>query len=304
MWHYENFCEKSNVQAYPGEAKVLGACLSLRANSSQSVSMVEKLHAAVSHEHKLKFLPSPTEHPTIKLLMRSIRRKYTKPRNPVKPLELVHLRKLNQHLASSDNSTNLSLWRTVWRMNISYYTLCRFSEINNLTTTNLDLSDTKISIQIVRSKTDQNGLGRIVNVYSIPDEPAICPVLLTKQYLQRLAYPNTIGSYVGNLQPRIHYECKNKIQIPLPTQLISYSSCLEDSRRLLTELGIEGRFGEHSGRRGGATAAASHGASLQDVQQLGQWKSAECASKYVDQNEEQKIKTFRLLYPHKTFSKE
>ena len=262
--------------------------------------MVEKLHAAISHEHKLKFLDSPTEHPTIKLLMRSIRRRYTNVRNPVKPLEISHLRLINQHLSASETSTNLGLWRTVWRLNISYYTLCRFSELNCLTVKDLTLdsvNDPKLSFQIAKSKTDQNGIGKTVTVYSIPNDPDICPVLLTRKYLERLACFKKGETYDGYLQPRIHLDFKTKNQIPMATHVISYSSCLEDTKALLSGLGIEGRFGEHSGRRGGATAAAEHGAIPQEIQQLGRWKSFDCASKYVETSETQKEKIFRLLHP-------
>ena len=263
--------------------------------------MVDKLHAAVAHEHKLRFLTCPTAHPTIKLLMKSIRRKYTKPRNPVQPLDISHLRRLNQHLSESDLSSNLVLWRTVWRMNILYYTLCRFSEINCLTTSELTLRPApadSIDIYIAKSKTDQNGNGKTVSLYSIADDPLICPVTLTKGYLARLSYPSSTNCYLGSLQPRVHFDCKKGHQIPLPAYVISYSSCLEEGKALLAKLGIEGRFGEHSGRRGGATAASAHGGSLQDVQQLSQWKTAACASKYVDNSSEQKEKMFRLLYPN------
>ena len=280
---------------------MLGACLSYRAAKSQSVSMIDKLHAAVAHEHKLRFMSCPTSHPTIKLLMKSIRRKYTKPRNPVKPLDISHLRQLNQHLAESDLSSNLVLWRTVWRMNILYYTLCRFSEINCLTTSELTFCPSpaeNIDIFIAKSKTDQNGNGKTVSLYSIADDPLICPVSLTKGYLARLSYPSSPKSYVGTLQPRIHFDHRQGYQIPLPSSVIGYSSCLEESKALLAKLGIEGRFGEHSGRRGGATAASTHGGSIQDVQQLGQWKNAACASTYIENSSEQKEKKFRLLYPN------
>ena len=58
-----------------------------------------------------------------------------------------------------------------------------------------------------------------------------------------------------------------------------------------------GRFGEHSGRRGGASTAAQNGATIPEVQVLGNWKSSSCAQKYVEQTASQKEKISRLLYP-------
>ena len=87
------------------------------------------------------------------------------------------------------------------------------------------------------------------------------------------------------------------MQIPVPTSVIGYSSCLEESKALMAKLQISGRFGEHSGRRGGATAAAANGATVDEVQSLGDWKSADCANKYVEKSANCKEKISKLLYP-------
>ena len=140
IWHYETFCEEAGSEPYPGDPKIVGACLSLRATESQSVSMVEKLHGAIAYEHKIRFQNPPTDHPSLKLLMRSVRRNLSQPRSPVTPLTLDHLLLLNQHLESLGEKADLVTWRTVWRLNLEYYTMCRFSEVNPLTTKELHYS--------------------------------------------------------------------------------------------------------------------------------------------------------------------
>ena len=133
LWHYQHFCDEANIPQYPGDPKMVGACLSLRAQNSSSVSMVDKLYSAIAHEHKKRFLVSPTEHPTVRLLMKSIRRHLSKPRQPVEPLQPAHLQIINSHLADLSSQASLEMWRTVWRINVQYYGACRFSEINCLT---------------------------------------------------------------------------------------------------------------------------------------------------------------------------
>ena len=287
------------MEAYPGGAELVGACLSLRASNSKSVSMVEKLHAAIAYEHKLRFHASPTDHPTLKLLMKSIRRHLTVPRSPVTPLNLEHLAKMNGHLRNAENKCDLVVWRTVWRLNIEYYTLCRFSEVNQLTTEDLTFSadpNSMITLRIKKSKTDQTGLGDYRQLYRVTDAPNLCPVRLTREYLQRLCEHES-GKYIGSMQPKVRHCVKLGKQIPIAKSVIAYSSCLEESKQLLSKLGIVGRFGEHSGRRGGATAAAARGGSTEDVQALGGWKSAKCATKYVETTATRKEKISKLLYP-------
>ena len=115
MRYYTNFCAEAKAEAYPGEAKIVGACLALRAFQTQSVSKVEKLLTAVAHEHTVRFMTPPTEHPSLKLLMRSVRRNLPRtsvrrnvPRlsSAVQPVEPTHLLQLNHHLEDGQAAAN------------------------------------------------------------------------------------------------------------------------------------------------------------------------------------------------------
>lgn len=301
MWHYHQFCEGAKTTPYPGDPKIVGACLSLRAKNSNSVSMVDKLYSAISHEHKKRFLISPTEHPTIRLLMKAIRRQLARPRQPVAPLKPEHLQLVNQQLTKLGVDGPLSMWRTAWRLNIQYYSACRFSEINCLTTADVKIQQTPtlcVVLHIRQSKTDQLQAGMLKYVHALPEAPELCPVRLTQQYLSKLSRHLGSGEvYQGYVQPRVHFDPKTECQRPLPAQKISYSSCLDDTRQLLANLKISGRFGEHSGRRGAATQAAANGGTLADIQMLGHWKSASNAQLYIEQQHQSDPKLTKLLLP-------
>ena len=178
--------------------------------------------------------------------------------------------------------------------------MCRFSEVNPLSTKDLKYSENPqptYAILIRKSKTDQLGQGTTKYLYSVSENSTLCPVKLTKKYLSRLSAHTPKVGYCGFLQPKVQKCKKLNAQIPLPNTMIGYSSCLDESKSLLAKLGISGRFGEHSGRRGGATAAAANGATIDEVQTLGGWKSAECANKYVEKSVTQKERISKLLYP-------
>ena len=64
---------------------------------------------------------------------------------------------------------------------------------------------------------------------------------------------------------------------------ILYNTALRDLRKCLTKVGIDPTgFGEHSGRRGGTTAAASAGASLDELMLQGRWKTQDMPRLYTD----------------------
>ena len=286
---------------YPGDPKIVGACLSLRAKESESVSMVDKLYSSIAHEHKKRFLSSPTEHPTIRLLMKAIRRKLSRPRQPVEPLTPCHLQAINRHLTQLGANATLEVWRTAWRTNLQYYSACRFGEINALTTSDITISCSPsllLTLHIRQSKTDQVHEGLTKFVHGVTDNPLLCPVRLTQLYLNRLGLHLPTGKpYQGYLQPRVRFDSKLKMQIHLPQQKIGYTSCLDETRQLLTTLNIPGRFGEHSGRRGAATQAAANGGSLLEIQTLGNWKSASNAQLYIDDQSKKDPKISKLLLP-------
>ena len=274
LWHYHHFCDEAGAPYYPGDPKLLGACLSLRASTSQSISMVNKLYSSVVHEHKKRFLTSPTEHPSIHLLMQSIWRHLARPRQPVQPIEPDHLLLMNKHHYELKEKASLELWRTIWRANIQYYSACHFSEINSLTHAELTLAEAPsrcLILEIKRSKTDEFQRGHTKYLYPVKSEPLLCPLQLTEKYLQRLGSHLPPGQpYQGYLQPRVRLD-KHLGRGP---PKICYSSCLEETRQLFQSLQIPGRFGEHSGRRGAATQAAANGGSLLEIQTLGYWKSS------------------------------
>ena len=71
--------------------------------------------------------------------------------------------------------------------------------------------------------------------------------------------------------------------IPDPTSPLNYNTALRDLRSVLRLIGIDPQgYGEHSGRRGGTTAAASKGATLDELMIQGRWRSESMPRLYTD----------------------
>ena len=101
--------------------------------------------------------------------------------------------------------------------------------------------------------------------------PSICPVLLTQFYLQKFNLTR------GHLLP-----CLRGKTTVLDSAL-SYNTALRDLRRCLSKIGVDpSGYGEHSGRRGGTTAAAAAGASIDELMLQGRWSTQEMPRLYTD----------------------
>ena len=71
--------------------------------------------------------------------------------------------------------------------------------------------------------------------------------------------------------------------IPDPSLPLRYNTALRDLRSTLRLIGVDPtRFGEHSGRRGGTTAAAAKGASVHELMIQGRWRSESMPRLYTD----------------------
>jgi hypothetical protein len=87
---------------------------------------------------------------------------------------------------------------------------------------------------------------------------------------------------------------KNK---PNPEKAVPYSGALSDLKKLLTSLGYDSSlYGEHSGKRGGATSAAANGATDKQLKRLGGWRSDSMPAKYVDLSVPSRILLSELLH--------
>ena len=105
-----------------------------------------------------------------------------------------------------------------------------------------------------KPKTDQHSKGDFVSIVRNTN-PAICPVSLTLYYFKKFSIKSAF--LLPSLKGR-------SIMSPL-----SYNTALRDLRKCLTKIGLDpAGFGEHSGRRGGTTADASAGASIDELRKM------------------------------------
>ena len=171
---------------------------------------------------------------------------------------------------------------------MEYHTLGRFSDIVKLQKKDVVYKPSPsphLRVMFKGGKNDQYSEGSERIIASNSDERK-CPIKLTIDYFQFLGL-----SYCGYLVPL--FTSKSG---PNPNKPVSYSVALSDLKKLLQLLGFDPNlYGEHSGKRGGATAAAAHGATESQLKRLGGWRSDAMPSKYVDVSLPTRISMSELL---------
>ena len=154
--------------------------------------------------------------------------------------------------------------------------MLRWAEVSNLTMEDVRFDTTGLVLHIRKSKTDQLGLGTYVRINMMDLEH--CPVEITRLYIRKLNY----GTENGFLQPQVR-SFKDGSQSGVWYRKLGYSTALEDTKAFMAILGRDPRdFGEHSGRRGGATAASEAGVSWIDLKRHGRWSSDSAPQRYIE----------------------
>ena len=251
--------------------------------TTKAMSTLQPALAAITHYHSRYHFPSPSQSTAVQKAMEGAKRVHGSPCVPRKIMTLDILKICIANLSLP--SSNFVKLRTVWRMTIEYFGLLRFNEIQNLCTTDITFDSTGMFIYIERSKTDQRGVGDHVRVLNHADS-TICPVRLTRLYLDKLGYQQ------GVMLPSL------RGKIPNPKVAITYKTALRDLKNTLISIGVDPTgFGEHSGRRGGTTAAAAAGAPHASLKSQGRWKSDSSVERYTD-NAKAAKETFARYLSH------
>ena len=224
--------------------------------------------SAISHFHCRSHFSSPTTSRAVTRSLQGAKRVFGSPSVPRKIVTKSILSDLFSLSLRSDAS--FILFRTVWRIFIEFYGLLRFSEVSNLTFSDIIWTDLGFDIFIAKSKTDQTRKDDWVAFASQPNSSE-CPVAFTRKYFSMLPYDS------GFVMPSV------KNSVILSNQQLKYNTALHDLRSVLRLIGIDpDGYGKHSGKRGDTTAAAAKGATLTELMMQGRWKSESMPRLYTD----------------------
>ena len=234
----------------------------------RAFSTLPVILSAISHFHSRSYFFSPTSSRAVTRSLQGTKCLFGSPSVPQKIITKLILSSLYALTLRPD--ATFILFRTVWRIFIEFHGLLRFNEVSNLTFSDIIWTNLGFEIFISKSKTDQTRKGDWVAIASQP-ESLECPVSFTRKYLSMLPFESRF------IMPSI------KSSIPDANTSLKYNTALRDLRTVLRLIGLDPTgYGEHSGRRGGTTAAANKGATLNELMIQGRWRSKSMPRLYTD----------------------
>ena len=145
----------------------------------RAFSTLPAILSAISHFHSRYYMNSPSTSRAVTRALEGAKRVFGSPSIPRK----IITKSILQSLIALTFKCNLSfvVFRTVWRIVLEFYGLLRFSEVSQLTFTDISWTDIGFDIFISKSKTDQTHKGDWVSIASQPGS-SWCPVALTRRF--------------------------------------------------------------------------------------------------------------------------
>ncbi|XP_033755155.1 uncharacterized protein LOC117338074 [Pecten maximus] len=167
----------------------------------------------------------------------------------------------------------------------------RFSELVNIKRSDLEFFQKYMTIIIPRSKTDVHGSGSELVISRTATD--LCPVSMVERYLNAAhILPNSTDYIFRQLS---YCKLSNCYRLRNSGPL-SYTRAREILLEKLEIIGLDSkRFGLHSLRSGGATAAANAGVIDRMFKKHGRWKSDKAKDGYVHENIDERTSVTKKL---------
>ena len=260
------YCLEHNLSSLPADPKAICSYIRQLVNDGRTSASIRRIMSGMTTIHKLNRYLDPTKDPDVLLEMRRMHRKIGLYSKQAFGITLDILNKLIDVTEAGNRGA-----RDRALLLIAYDTLCRRSELAALQIEDIKFSEkgniTKASILIRRSKTDQLGQGRRL-------ELSETTTISLKEWLVRRCNPKKGQLFMGvNRAQKI----TDSFGAPQINRIYKRLAVRANLARDLIE-GISG----HSLRVGHAQDMVNRGESLPMIMSKGRWSKTDTVMRYVE----------------------
>ncbi len=251
--HFTAFCASLEVAPLPASPETVGAYITSLADAGAAAATIDRRLSTIRGAHRAAGLEPPASE-ALRLLRRGIRRTIGTAQRQATALGLDDLRRMVGALPA-DCILDAARDRAV--LLVGFVAALRRSEVAALEVEDVRFESAGMVITVRRSKTDQEGAGRVVAV-PYARRPELCAVLALRAYLE--AAGRTTGRVFG----------------------IGEKTVCRIVHRAAVRAGLDPALvSGHSLRAGFATAAASAGVHERDIQRQTGHKSTTVLRRYI-----------------------
>ena len=251
------------IEALPAAPETLALYLTDLAGAAKTSTISRRL-AAIGQAHRTAGWPSPTEDPAVKAVWAGIRRVHGTAADGAAPLTIALLRRVVEALPD-----NLGGVRDRALLLVGFASALRRSELVALDVDDVEERHEGLVVRIRRSKTDQEGAGRLVGL-PFGSNPGTCPVRALHGWC------DTAAISAGPLFRPVSRSGK------FGRGRLTAASANRAVQRAVARAGLDPRpYSAHSLRAGLATTAAEAGVSERSIMAQTGHRSLAVARGYI-----------------------
>ena len=262
--NFENFikyCDGIKQESLPTSSEIVVSFIKSISDGRLRSASIRIAVASIASIHKLNRFNDPVNDPDVKLEMRRMHRHLGRASSQAYGINKDLLDKM---LAATTD--NLRGARDKALLSLAYDTLCRRSEIVSLDVEDIIYTNDQIKIRLKKSKTDQDKLGKILEINN-----------QSKMYLLNWLQKSKL------ITGRIFRGVKNN---GLLTSSLNKAQINKIYKKLAKKVGIEQKIlkkiSGHSTRIGATQDLMSSGASLPTIMNRGRWSKTDTAMRYIE----------------------
>lgn len=271
-----------SISALPAADEHVALYIISIAKDYKSSSKIQLAIHSISWAHQLAGLKDPCESALVKLTKEGAIRETSKPVVKKEPITPDHLKLLVQRYKSN----NLYNMRTLCMCLLGFAGFLRFSELANIRLMDVSFNDVCMKINIVKSKTDVYKEGHELCIARTHGDT--CPVHTLEEYISLLGVEVNSSDYLFRSLTFCKYA--NVYKVRRDNRPLSYTRASEIVLHAFGEIGLDkSKFGIHSLRSGGATAAAAAGINDRLFKKHGRWRSEKAKDGYVRESIQEKL---------------
>jgi site-specific recombinase XerD len=174
---FTNWCSERALSSCPADPRTVAGYISDLASSDFAVSTISRRLATISVVHRRQGFQSPTGTEGVKLVLKGIRNRYGTAKEKKLAIRVSHIRQVPAVLPDGIKGI-----RDFALILVGYTGAFRRSELVALDVADLDFVPQGVRIALRRSKTDQAGEGRVLDI-SYASNEKLCPVHALKKWL-------------------------------------------------------------------------------------------------------------------------
>jgi site-specific recombinase XerD len=260
-----DFCDENNEIAFPAAPEILVKYIKHISSGLLKSSSIKIAIASISAIHRLNSETDPTHHADVKIEMR---RMYRTLGRFAKQAYGINKDLLEKMIGATDDSLRGLRNRAI--LLVAYDTLCRRSEMVNLSIEDLKITQTnderKIELTLRKSKTDPEGFGR--------------PLYLSKKAQKAIfEWIQKANIRSGKLFRAIYGKNKLKENLNLGQINKIYKNLAKKSN---VQASVIQKISGHSFRIGAAQDLLNRKKNLLEIMNRGRWKKIDTVMRYVE----------------------